>query len=332
VVQRTKLKTLTPRIISHTSPQNGDVFASKDSVTKSGATLTYGPYDNIPPSTNREFINQYQQPIVVHYNHEQPVVEVLSLQRSVEISHWGANINTEDKILLHNAGPKLKGHFSRVEYQSQRYFNRVPSHILPSLSLLLPAGIQNAYFYDLIGNVSTSSLRFSPSVSKDKQGSAFSVLDLRPRYPLLGGWNYSFTVGWDAPLRDSTSYNAKTGKFIVEVPIMTLIPGAVINEEELGIVLPEGADDVEFLAPFPAVSNWTGTHTTYLDSVGRPKLTFTYKDLSLKHMDSIIVSYRLPWSAHLRKPIVVGIAFLTFFIFGMVARRVNLTLHHKMTS
>ena len=137
---------------------------------------------------------------------------------------------------------RLKGHFSRIEYQSQRYFNRIPSHILPSLALLLPAGIQNAYYYDLIGNVSTSSLNISPSVPKDKQGSSFSVLDLRPRYPLLGGWNYSFTVGWDAPLQDSTSYDAKTGKFIVEVPIMTPIPGAVINEEELNIILPEGAE------------------------------------------------------------------------------------------
>lgn len=83
-----------------------DDFTNKNLVTKSGATLTYGPYDHIPPSTNREFIDKYQQPVVVHYNHEQPVVEVLSLQRSVEISHWGANMNTEDRILLHNAGPK----------------------------------------------------------------------------------------------------------------------------------------------------------------------------------------------------------------------------------
>lgn len=101
-----RCRTLIPRIISHTTPQNVDAFTSKDPVTKSGATLTYGPFDNIPPSTNREFIDKHQQPVVVHYNHEQPVVEVLSLQRLVEISHWGANMNTEDKILLHNAGPK----------------------------------------------------------------------------------------------------------------------------------------------------------------------------------------------------------------------------------
>jgi oligosaccharyltransferase complex subunit alpha (ribophorin I) len=137
--------------------------------------------------------------------------------------------------------PRLKGHFSRLEYQSQKYFNRLPAHILPSLTLLLPAGVQDAYYYDVIGNVSTSSLKVVPSVPKNKQGSALSVLEIQPRYPLLGGWNYSFTVGWDTPLRDSTSYDAKTGKFMVEVPIMTPIPGAVINEEELSIVLPEGA-------------------------------------------------------------------------------------------
>jgi len=331
VVQRTKFKTVTPGVISYTTPKNVNPFTNNDLVTKSGATLTYGPYDNIPPSTNREFIDNYQQSVVVHYNHGQPVVEILSLQRSVEISHWGANTNTEDKIVLHNAGPKLKGHFSRIEYQSQRHFNRLPSHILPSLTILLPAGVQNAYYYDLIGNVSTSSLNIAPSVPKTKQGSTFSVLDLRPRYPLLGGWNYSFTIGWDTPLQDSTSYDAKTGKFIVGLPIMPPIPGAVINEEEMNIVLPEGAIDVEFFAPFPAISNGTGTHTTYLDTAGRPKLTFTYKSLTLKHVDHIIVSYRLPWIAHLRKPISVGIAFLAFFVFGMITRRVNLTLHHKKT-
>jgi len=95
-----------PRIISYTTPKDLNVFTDKDPVTKSGATLTYGPYEKIPPSTNREFIEKYQQPIVIHYNHEQPILEVLSLHRSVEVSHWGANLNTEDKAVLHNAGPK----------------------------------------------------------------------------------------------------------------------------------------------------------------------------------------------------------------------------------
>lgn len=61
----------------------------------------------------------------------------------------------------------------------------------------------------------------------------------------MGGWNYSFTLGWDAPLEDSASYDKSTGRYIVEVPIMTPVPGAVVNEEVLTVILPEGATWVQ---------------------------------------------------------------------------------------
>jgi oligosaccharyltransferase complex subunit alpha (ribophorin I) len=64
---------------------------------------------------------------------------------------------------------------------------------------------------------------------------------MRPRYPLLGGWNYTFTLGWDSSLSDSVSYNSKTGKYVVGVPIFTLLPGTVYDDVEVKIVLPEGA-------------------------------------------------------------------------------------------
>jgi oligosaccharyltransferase complex subunit alpha (ribophorin I) len=114
--------------------------------------------------------------------------------------------------------------------------------MLPGLTLHLPAGIRNTYYYDLIGNVSTSKLRTAPSpVSKKSRSPAYSVMELKPRYPLFGGWNYTFTLGWDAPLADSASYDSKTGKYLVEVPVMTFIPGAVVDDAELKIVMPEGA-------------------------------------------------------------------------------------------
>ena len=114
-------------------------------------------------------------------------------------------------------------------------------HTLPSLALHLPPGIRNTYYYDLVGNVSTSRLRVAPAAPKGSRANRYSVLELRPRYPLLGGWNYSFTLGWDAPLGDSASWDAKTGNYIVEIPIMTPIPGAVIEEAEVKVILPEGA-------------------------------------------------------------------------------------------
>ena len=135
----------------------------------------------------------------------------------------------------------LKGHFSRLEHQSQAYFGKPAPHVLPSLQLHLPAGIHDVYYYDLVGNVSTSHLRTTPSVPKGAEANRFSVLELRPRYPLLGGWNYSFTLGWDSSLADYAGYDSKTGKYVVGVPIMTVIPSVVVDDAEVTIILPEGA-------------------------------------------------------------------------------------------
>ena len=94
-------------MISYTTPKDIGTFANSEGlVSKSGTTVVYGPYNDIPSSASDDFIHKYQQPVTVHYRHDQPVLEVLELKRSVEISHWGANLNTQDEIVLHNAGPK----------------------------------------------------------------------------------------------------------------------------------------------------------------------------------------------------------------------------------
>jgi oligosaccharyltransferase complex subunit alpha (ribophorin I) len=138
---------------------------------------------------------------------------------------------------LIDASPgRLKGQFSRIMHQTQNFYKQTAPHILPSLTLQLPPGIHDTYIYDLIGNVSTSRLRTSPSSSGRN-----SILEFKPRYPLMGGWNYSFTLGWDAPLGDSVKWDGAKGRYLAQVPVMTIIPGAVIDNAEVKIVLPEGA-------------------------------------------------------------------------------------------
>jgi oligosaccharyltransferase complex subunit alpha (ribophorin I) len=95
-----------PRIISYTTPEGLDVFTTDNVATKSGATITYGPFSNIPPSAHAAFIKQHQKDIVVHYYFDHPVMEITSLKRTAEISHWGANLNVHNDIVLRNAGPK----------------------------------------------------------------------------------------------------------------------------------------------------------------------------------------------------------------------------------
>jgi oligosaccharyltransferase complex subunit alpha (ribophorin I) len=123
-----------------------------------------------------------------------------------------------------------------LEHQTQKFHNRISPHIVPDLTLELPAGIRDAYYVDIVGNVSTSKLRIAPRGSPRK-----SIIELRPRYPILGGWNYTFTLGYDAPLQDSARYDKASGKYILAVPIFTKIPNAVIDDAEVMVILPEGA-------------------------------------------------------------------------------------------
>jgi len=324
VTQRTKIRAPAPRIISHTTPEDLGTFTTDSVATKSGATVTYGPFSNLPQSANVEFIKKHQKHLVVHYYYEYPVLEITKLESAAEISHWGANLNIQSSIDLHNAGPTLKGQFSRLDHQSQIYHGRLAPHVLPALTVHLPPGIHSPYFYDLNGNVSTSRFRPAPSVPKAAQSNQYSVLELRPRYPVMGGWNYSFTLGWDSPLQDYTGYDKKTGKYVVGVPMNSLVPLTVVDEAEFKIIFPEDATDVEVFTPFRPLSQTLSTHVTFLDTKGRPAVTFTYENLTDKHNGIVYASYKVPFSAHLQKPKAVATAFLGLFAFALATRRIDL--------
>ena len=141
----------------------------------------------------------------------------------------------------YNALSSLKGHFSRLDFMRQGFVNKPPGHIMRAVNLFLPPGIRNVYFTDIVGNVSTSRLREAPSVPKGTRPKQTSMLELRPRYPLVGGWNYSFTLGWDAPLSDYAGWDKENGRYLVGIPLQTVIPTAVVDEAEMKIILPEGA-------------------------------------------------------------------------------------------
>ncbi|KZT12566.1 oligosaccharyl transferase alpha subunit [Laetiporus sulphureus 93-53] len=328
-VERIKFRSPSPTVHSYTDPGNMDEFTMEAPVTKSGATITYGPYHNVPVTASKEFLQNKQKTVAVHYSYESPVLEVTEYHRAAEISHWGANLNIEDKISLHNAGPSLKGHFSRLEYQASNFYGRPPPHIIPGLSLQLPAGIHSAYYYDLIGNVSTSRLRTALSPIKGMQSNQFSLLELRPRYPLMGGWNYSFTLGWDSPLEDYAGYDQTTGNYVVAIPLMTVFPGAVVDEAEIKIIMPEGATDVDFFPPLSPIESYVVTHVTYLDTVGRPAVVLKYRQLTPRHAGTIYVTYKVPLSAHLKKPMAVAAAFMGLFVLGFVIKRMDIRIQKK---
>jgi oligosaccharyltransferase complex subunit alpha (ribophorin I) len=84
--------------------------------------------------------------------------------------------------------------------------------------------------------------------------------------------------------------------------------------------------DVEVFPPFYPSSFASSTHTTYLDTTGRPTVVFKYKNLTDKHTGVIYIAYKVPLSAHLKKPTAVGIAFFSVFFVAFLWKRVDLKL------
>ena len=124
---------------------------------------------------------------------------------------------------------------------------------------------------DATGNVSTSNLKASP-----KAAGAPRRLDIRPRYPVLGGWNYTFTVGWNERMSKSgiARFNpAKPWRTRIAVPFLISPKTASIESATLTISLPEGAQDIKVFLPFKVDNVHTSRHPSYLDTVGRPTIS-----------------------------------------------------------
>lgn len=190
-----------------------------------GSTFTYGPYENIPAGE--------ESAASARYEFTKPIIHTTLLERDIEVSHWGGNLATEERYRLTNKGAALANHFSRVSWAASQYYNP-PVPAIKGLVVPLRVGSLNPYFTDDIGNVSTSRYR---------SNSREATLELRPRYPIFGGWSFPFRIGWDAALNKFLRRN-KNGKYVLKVPFLEgpkMSEGVSYEKIKLRVILPEGA-------------------------------------------------------------------------------------------
>ncbi|OCF76992.1 oligosaccharyltransferase complex subunit alpha (ribophorin I) [Kwoniella mangroviensis CBS 8886] len=335
-VERVKIRAPHPSILSYSSVP--ETYTRDNTITKSGGTLTLGPFHSLPPTlgTSQNKIAE-QKPFSVHYETKDPVIGIRNLQRSAEVSHWGANLNIQDYIELVNEGPKLKGHFSRLAHQQSKFHASVPAQILTGFTLKLPPTAHSPYYYDYIGNVSTSHFRQGSTpatVQKNKKVRTSpriveGTLELKPRYPILGGWNYSFTVGYDIPLGDVLKTDNEKNRKVLAVPFLTGLKDVVVDNAELKVILPEGASDVQVYTPFAVDSIEHSIHKTYLDTTGRYAITLKKTQSTENHAQNVYVTYHYPLSAQLQKPLTIASLVGSLFLLGMGLRRVNYSIEKK---
>ena len=114
--------------------------------SKETSSIVYGHYEGVEPYT----VSMAR----IHFKNNSPFVTFTTVEREIEVSHWG-NVAVEEHYDLENTGAALKGGFSRVDYQMKS----AKSNSLASLDATLIGSATDIYYRDIIGNISTSNVR-----------------------------------------------------------------------------------------------------------------------------------------------------------------------------
>ncbi|KAJ3070129.1 hypothetical protein HDU98_006829 [Podochytrium sp. JEL0797] len=287
------------------NPTGPEPFAKK------GSVVSYGPYEDIAALDSA--------PVSLHYKDNKPILVAKSLQRDLELSHWGSNLDITEYYDLYHRGAALRDKlFSRVDFQFAQNTRASRSNVLEGFRVTLPPKAAHVYFRDDIGNVSTTNYR--KSMIRD------SILDVRPRYPLYGGWKYNWHQTYDLPLNDYLKKDTTTGRYLLQVKFMGSLSNVTIEDARLRVVLPEGALNVKVDLPFQADSITHGKFYTNFDSIGRPMITIQKNNAADEYAVNVQISYEYPTFELYRKPLVISTTLFGLLLFGIFYTRLDFSL------
>ncbi|TDZ74399.1 Dolichyl-diphosphooligosaccharide--protein glycosyltransferase subunit 1B [Colletotrichum trifolii] len=313
--QKTEVKFPSSNIPDYTKlPGTGDI---KEFPQKQGSKLTYGPFDETPAGA--------ASPAQVRFEFTKPVTHVETLVRDIEVSHWGGNVAFEEKYELYHRGANLSKLFNRVKWAQSQYYNPV-TYALKELKFPLKVGSADAYYTDVIGNVSTSRFR-----SNKRE----ALLEIKPRYPVFGGWKYPFTIGWNSDAKNFVR-TVESGEYVLNVPFLEgpkQPEGIEYGQVNLRILLPEGATNVKYYTSVPQssiIESAVDVHKTYLDTIGRTSIIIKANNLVDDFRDrEVIVTYNYSVASALRKPLIVFISMVSVFVAAWVVGGLNPTIAKK---
>ncbi|XP_055773202.1 dolichyl-diphosphooligosaccharide--protein glycosyltransferase subunit 1-like isoform X1 [Salvelinus fontinalis] len=260
--------------------------------SKSDEAIEYGPFRDVAPFS--------EDALKVHYENNTPFLTISSITRIIEVSHWG-NVAVEETIDMRHTGAFLKGPFSRYDYQRQSD-SGISS--VKSFKTILPASAQDVYYRDEIGNISTSHLQILEDSVE---------VEVRPRFPLFGGWKTHYIIGYNLP---SYEYLYTLGdQYALKMRLVDHVyDDQVIDSLTVKLILPEGARNIHVETPYPIDRIPDQLHYTYLDTFGRPVLVASKSNLVEQHIQDVVVHYTFNKVLMLQEPLlVVGAFYILFF-------------------
>jgi oligosaccharyltransferase complex subunit alpha (ribophorin I) len=295
------------------------------SIDNNGKKIGYGPFTDLNALAYKK--------AYFHFEFNVPYLTMTEVVRDIEISHWG-NVRVEESFNMQHDGARLKGPFEPSMMDRMRgnqamagmTGNSDPAAV-QGLRAYLPKNANNVAYVDRIGNISTSNFRNEKSRS---------VLEIRPRYPLYGGWKTDFVIGYDVPAQELISINSQTSVHTLNVSFGIPFKEPVTNSLIVRVALPEGAHDIQIHSPYDIDIESDGNSVetehkrfTYLDSRfggGRPLIVFTKKNVVSLHSRNFQISYVYDETRIYFKPALIMIGIFLFLSLVMFLSRINPSL------
>ncbi|RWS06916.1 Dolichyl-diphosphooligosaccharide--protein glycosyltransferase subunit 1-like protein [Dinothrombium tinctorium] len=267
--------------------------------------INFGPYENISPFT----VSKMQ----IHVENNTPFLTVTKLDRKVEVSHWAGMISIEETIDIRHDGALLKGPFSRYEYQREPT-NGISS--VKSFKTKLPPTAQDIYYRDEIGNISTSNVKATMN---------HVIVELRPRFPLFGGWKTHYVLGYYIPTQDYLFNDGS--QYVLRIPFVDhIFDNSIIDDALVSVILPEGASNIRLILPYSAVRERDQVHYTYLDTIGRPVIVLRKSNLVEQHIQDFEVHYTYNKLFMLQEPFLIVMALFCLCLVVIIYVRLDFSL------
>ncbi len=229
-----------------------EVLSDSPACSVNGPKVQCGPYKESSPSSKQLFSEFTKNRIRIHYDANFAFPLATSVEREIEVSHWG-NVAVEEYFDVRNDGALLKNGFSRLDHQMKD-----PKHSFQALDAYLPSDAYGIYYRDELGNVTSSHLR------KSRTGK-FNLLQMKLRFPVYGGWHINWYQGYNLPLASMVTRVPNTSdRYLLECDLFH--PISIVAEKlTIHLVLPPGATNVKIESPQRDMEQDSFRRYTYLD-------------------------------------------------------------------
>lgn len=163
-------------------------------------------------------------------------------------------------------------------------------------------------------------------------------LDLRPRFPLYGGWKTHYTLGYNVP---SFEYLFNSGdQYLLKLRLIDhIFDDMLIEQATIKIILPEGSTNIKLITPYSVTRLPDDLHYTYLDTFGRPVIVFTKKNLVENHIADFNLKYTFSKVLMIQEPLLIVGFLYVLFLFVIIWMRLDFSIlkerdnaghhHHK---